>query len=60
VYERIREFEAAFGPQWKPSALLARIAESGATFAASSCFDPSTSSGQAELSMTPGGVVSNA
>jgi 3-hydroxyacyl-CoA dehydrogenase len=60
VCERIREFEAAFGPQWKPSALLARIAESGATFAASSCFDPSTSSGQAELSMTPGGVVSNA
>jgi 3-hydroxyacyl-CoA dehydrogenase len=36
VYERIREFEAAFGPQWKPSALLARVAES-----------PSTSSGQA-------------
>ena len=28
VYERIREFEAAFGPQWKPSALLARVAES--------------------------------
>jgi 3-hydroxyacyl-CoA dehydrogenase len=24
VYERIREFEAEFGPQWKPSALLAR------------------------------------
>jgi 3-hydroxyacyl-CoA dehydrogenase len=27
VYERIRDFEAAFGPQWKPSALLARAAE---------------------------------
>ena len=49
VYERIRDFEAAFGPQWKPSALLARVAES-----------PSTSSGQAKLSMTPGGVVSDA
>jgi 3-hydroxyacyl-CoA dehydrogenase len=24
VYERVREFEAAFGPQWKPSALLTR------------------------------------
>ncbi|MGC1381653.1 MAG: 3-hydroxyacyl-CoA dehydrogenase NAD-binding domain-containing protein [Candidatus Baltobacteraceae bacterium] len=35
VYERIREFEAAFGPQWKPSALLTRIAERGGTFAAS-------------------------
>ena len=23
VYERIRDFEATFGPQWKPSALLA-------------------------------------
>jgi 3-hydroxyacyl-CoA dehydrogenase len=31
VYERIREFEAAFGPQWKPSALLARVAEGGGT-----------------------------
>jgi 3-hydroxyacyl-CoA dehydrogenase len=28
VYERIREFEATFGPQWKPSALLARVAAS--------------------------------
>jgi 3-hydroxyacyl-CoA dehydrogenase len=28
VYERIRDFEATFGPQWKPSALLARVAES--------------------------------
>jgi 3-hydroxyacyl-CoA dehydrogenase len=27
VYERIRDFEATFGPQWKPSALLARAAE---------------------------------
>jgi 3-hydroxyacyl-CoA dehydrogenase len=35
VYERILEFEAAFGPQWKPSALLARVAESGGKFAAS-------------------------
>jgi 3-hydroxyacyl-CoA dehydrogenase len=33
VYERIKEFEAAFGPQWKPSALLARVAMSGGTFA---------------------------
>jgi 3-hydroxyacyl-CoA dehydrogenase len=33
VYERIRDFEAAFGPQWKPSALLARTAERGGTFA---------------------------
>src|SRR5579863_3659240 len=32
VYERIRDFEAAFGPQWKPSALLARLAESGSKF----------------------------
>jgi 3-hydroxyacyl-CoA dehydrogenase len=31
VYERIRDFEAAFGPQWKPSALLTRVAESGGT-----------------------------
>lgn len=31
VHERIREFEAAFGPQWKPSALLARVAESSST-----------------------------
>ncbi len=51
VYERIREFEAAFGPQWKPSALLTRVAESGGTFAASSCFD--------KLSMTPGGGVAS-
>jgi 3-hydroxyacyl-CoA dehydrogenase len=29
VYERIRDFEATFGPQWKPSALLARAADSG-------------------------------
>jgi 3-hydroxyacyl-CoA dehydrogenase len=35
VYECAREFEAAFGPQWKPSALLASVAESGGTFAAS-------------------------
>jgi 3-hydroxyacyl-CoA dehydrogenase len=35
VYERIRDFEATFGPQWKPSALLARVAESGGTLAAS-------------------------
>jgi 3-hydroxyacyl-CoA dehydrogenase len=33
VYERIRDFEAAFGPQWKPSALLVRTAERGGTFA---------------------------
>ena len=31
VYERIRDFEATFGPQWKPSALLARIAERDGT-----------------------------
>ena len=31
VYERIRDFEATFGPQWKPSALLARVADSGGT-----------------------------
>jgi 3-hydroxyacyl-CoA dehydrogenase len=49
VYARIRDFETAFGPQWKPSALLARVAES-----------PSTSSGQARLSVTPGGVFSDA
>jgi 3-hydroxyacyl-CoA dehydrogenase len=34
VYERIREFEAAFGPQWKPAALLADIAARHGTFAA--------------------------
>jgi 3-hydroxyacyl-CoA dehydrogenase len=33
VYKRIKEFEAAYGPQWKPSALLARIAQSGSKFA---------------------------
>jgi 3-hydroxyacyl-CoA dehydrogenase len=31
VYERIRDFEATFGPQWKPSALLARVADDGGT-----------------------------
>jgi 3-hydroxyacyl-CoA dehydrogenase len=34
VYERIRDFEATFGPQWKPSALLARVAETGGKLAA--------------------------
>jgi 3-hydroxyacyl-CoA dehydrogenase len=34
VYERIRDFEATFGPQWKPSALLARVAESGSKLTA--------------------------
>ncbi len=34
VYERIRDFEATFGPQWKPSALLARVAESRGKLAA--------------------------
>ena len=32
VYERIKAFEAAFGPQWRPSALLARVAEGGGKF----------------------------
>ncbi|MBV9056118.1 MAG: hypothetical protein JO351_05720, partial [Candidatus Eremiobacteraeota bacterium] len=27
VYARIREFESQFGPQWKPSALLAKMAQ---------------------------------
>ena len=31
VYERIRDFEATFGPQWKPSALLVRAAESSSS-----------------------------
>ena len=33
VYERIKEFETALGPQWKSSALLARVAQSGGKFA---------------------------
>ncbi|MFY9631856.1 MAG: 3-hydroxyacyl-CoA dehydrogenase NAD-binding domain-containing protein [Candidatus Cybelea sp.] len=33
VYERIKEFETAFGPQWRPSPLLARVAGSGGKFA---------------------------
>ncbi|MFY9718283.1 MAG: 3-hydroxyacyl-CoA dehydrogenase NAD-binding domain-containing protein [Candidatus Cybelea sp.] len=33
VYERIRAFENDFGAQWKPSGLLARVAESGGKFA---------------------------
>lgn len=36
VYERIREFESQFGPQWKPSALLAEVASSGVTLSAAS------------------------
>jgi 3-hydroxyacyl-CoA dehydrogenase len=36
VYARIREFEATFGPQWKPAPLLAEIAASHGTFAAAS------------------------
>jgi 3-hydroxyacyl-CoA dehydrogenase len=40
VYERIKEFEAAFGPQWKPSALLARVAMSGGTFAQAQSAQP--------------------
>jgi 3-hydroxyacyl-CoA dehydrogenase len=42
VYERICDFEATFGPQWKPSALLARVAESGGTLAASPSVIPSS------------------
>ncbi|MBV9233605.1 MAG: enoyl-CoA hydratase/isomerase family protein [Candidatus Eremiobacteraeota bacterium] len=34
VYGRIREFEAQFGPQWKPSALLRGVAEDGGTLGA--------------------------
>jgi 3-hydroxyacyl-CoA dehydrogenase len=33
VYERICDFEATFGPQWKPSALLTRVAESRGSLA---------------------------
>ena len=29
VYERISEFEAAFGPQWRAAPLLARLAQNG-------------------------------
>jgi 3-hydroxyacyl-CoA dehydrogenase len=34
VYTRIRDFEATFGPQWKPAPLLAEIAAGHGTFAA--------------------------
>jgi 3-hydroxyacyl-CoA dehydrogenase len=36
VYGRIQEFEATFGPQWKPAPLLAEIAAGHCTFAAAS------------------------
>jgi 3-hydroxyacyl-CoA dehydrogenase len=36
VYGRIQEFEATFGPQWKPAPLLAEIAAGHGTFAAAS------------------------
>lgn len=35
VYARVLEFEKAFGPQWTPAPLLARIAQRGGTFAQS-------------------------
>ena len=35
VYERVKEFRDAFGPQWTPAPLLASIAEKGGTFARS-------------------------
>jgi 3-hydroxyacyl-CoA dehydrogenase len=35
VYARILEFEAAFGPQWKPSAMLAEIGKHRGSFAKS-------------------------
>jgi 3-hydroxyacyl-CoA dehydrogenase len=34
VYARVRQFQEAFGPQWTPAPLLAKIAEGGGTFAA--------------------------
>ena len=33
VYARIQQFQAQYGDLWKPSALLARLAEEGGTFA---------------------------
>ncbi len=33
VFERVKEFRDAFGPQWTPAPLLASIAEKGGTFA---------------------------
>lgn len=34
AYARVRQFQEAFGPQWTPAPLLAKIAEGGGTFAA--------------------------
>ena len=33
VYERIREFHGKLGAFWEPAPLLARLAETGRTFA---------------------------
>jgi 3-hydroxyacyl-CoA dehydrogenase len=33
VYDRVRQFEAQFGPAWAPAPLLKRLAETGQTFA---------------------------
>jgi 3-hydroxyacyl-CoA dehydrogenase len=34
IYARVREYERQFGELWAPAPLLARLAETGSTFAA--------------------------
>jgi 3-hydroxyacyl-CoA dehydrogenase len=49
VHARIREFEAEFGPHWKPALLLSEIAKKHSKFASPDVTpSPSTSSRQAQ------------